>query len=105
MIAPAQRWRTPGICLALTAMTFAVFGQSAGFGFINLDDNIYVYENARVAGGLSLKGLGWVFSHAECSLYHPLTMLSLMGDYQLYGLRAGGYHVTNVLLHAASVIL
>ena len=32
-------------------------------------------------------------------------MLSLMADYQLYGLHAGGYHLTNVLLHTASVIL
>jgi tetratricopeptide (TPR) repeat protein len=28
-----------------------------------------------------------------------------MADYQLHGLRAGGYHLTNVLLHTASVIL
>ena len=32
-------------------------------------------------------------------------MLSLMADYQLHRLHAGGYHFTNVLLHAASVIL
>jgi tetratricopeptide (TPR) repeat protein len=32
-------------------------------------------------------------------------MLSLMADYQLHGLHAGGYHLTNVLLHVASVIL
>ncbi len=58
-----------------------------------------------VARGLTLKGLVWVFTHKDCDLYHPLTMLSLMGDYQLHGLQAGGYHFTNVLLHAASVIL
>jgi tetratricopeptide (TPR) repeat protein len=32
-------------------------------------------------------------------------MLSLLADHQLYGLHAGGYHLTNVLLHAASVVL
>ena len=101
----SQRWRTPGICLVLAAITFAVFGQTAGFEFINFDDTLYVYKNAKVAGGLSLKGLAWVFTHADCSLYHPLTMLSLMGDYQLHKLHAGGYHFTNVLLHAASAIL
>ena len=91
--------------MALAAITFAVFGQTADFGFVNYDDNIYVYENAEVAGGLSLKGLAWVFTHTDCSLYHPLTMLSLMGDYQLHGLHAGWYHFTNVLLHTASAIL
>jgi tetratricopeptide (TPR) repeat protein len=32
-------------------------------------------------------------------------MLSLMADHQLNGVHAGGYHLTNVLLHTASVIL
>ena len=100
-----ERWRVAGLCLLLAAITFAVFGQTAGFGFVNFDDNVYVYENTKIAGGLSLKGLAWVFTHADCNLYHPLTMLSLMADYQLHGLHAGGYHFTNVLLHTASVIL
>ncbi len=100
-----QRWRTPGLCLALAVMTFTVFGQTLHHDFVDYDDDVYVYKNAKVAGGLSLKGLAWVFTHVDCSLYHPLTMLSLMGDYQLHGLRAGGYHFTNLVLHIASVIL
>jgi len=91
--------------MVLFLAVLAVFGQTAGFGFVNCDDNLYVFENAHVEGGLSLKGLAWVFTHADCFLYHPLTMLSLMADYQLHGLSAGGYHLTNVLLHAASAIL
>jgi tetratricopeptide (TPR) repeat protein len=100
-----QRWQVPAICLVLAAITFAVFGQTAGFEFVNFDDNVYVYENAKVTGGLNMKSLAWVFTHADCTFYHPLTMLSLMADYQLHGLHAGGYHLTNVLLHTASVIL
>jgi protein O-mannosyl-transferase len=100
-----QRWRVAAICLVLAAITFAVFGQTVGFGFVNFDDGSYVYYNAQTAGGLSWKGLAWVFTHADCGSYHPLTMLSLMGDYQLHGLHAGGYHLTNVLLHTATVIL
>jgi tetratricopeptide (TPR) repeat protein len=34
-----------------------------------------------------------------------MTMLSLMVDYQFHQLNAGGYHLTNVLIHTASVIL
>ncbi len=100
-----HRWRTPVLCLGLAVITFAVFGQTLGHEFVNFDDDAYVYDNATVTGGLSLKGFAWVFTHAECDLYHPLTMLSLMADYQLHGLHAGGYHFTNVLLHTASVIL
>jgi tetratricopeptide (TPR) repeat protein len=94
-----------GLCLALAGITFAVFGQTLTHGFIDFDDNVYVYDNAKVAGGLSLRGLAWVFTHPYFNLYHPLTMLSLMADYQLHGLHAGWYHLTNVLLHTASVIL
>jgi tetratricopeptide (TPR) repeat protein len=101
----ARRWRVPSLCLVLAAITFAVFGQTLRHQFVNLDDEVYVYGNPIVAQGLCLKGLAWVFTHADCSLYHPLTMLSLMADYQLHGLHAGGYHLTNVLLHTASVIL
>ena len=93
------------VCVFLVAAVWVVFGQTAGFGFVNLDDNVYVFENPKLAGGLSLEGIAYAFTHAECHLYHPLTMMSLRLDYQLYGLHAGGYHLTNVLIHTASVIL
>jgi tetratricopeptide (TPR) repeat protein len=93
------------VCVFLALAVLAVFGQTAHFGFVNLDDDLYVYENGKVASGLTLQGVTWLFTHAECHFYHPLTMLSLMLDYQLHGLDAGGYHLTNVLIHAASAIL
>jgi tetratricopeptide (TPR) repeat protein len=100
-----QRWHVAGLCLGLAAITFAVFGQTLHHEFINLDDGTYVFDNPLVAQGLTLKGIVWAFTHVDCHLYHPLTMLSLMGDYQLHGLQPGGYHLTNVLLHTASAIL
>jgi tetratricopeptide (TPR) repeat protein len=38
-------------------------------------------------------------------LWHPLVWLSFMFDYQLHGLNAGGYHVTNLILHILSTLL
>jgi len=93
------------VCGILALAVLAVFGQTARFEFVHFDDNRYVYENTRLASGLSLKGVVWAFTHAECLLYHPLTMISLRLDYQLHGLHAGGYHLTNVLIHTASSIL
>ena len=98
-------WQTVCVCVFLALAVWAVFGQTAGFGFVNLDDNLYVYENPKLASGLSLDGIAYTFSHAECFLYHPLTMISLELDYQFHGLHAGGYHLTNVRIHTASVIL
>ena len=37
--------------------------------------------------------------------WHPLTWISHMLDWQMYGSWAGGHHLTSVLLHAATAIL
>jgi len=100
-----DRWTVPGVCIFLAAITFVVFGQTLRYEFINFDDDVYVYDNAQICQRLSLSGIGWAFGHSVEFNWHPLTMLSYMLDYQLYGLRAGGYHLTNVLLHGAAVIL
>jgi hypothetical protein len=100
-----ERRRAVGISLALIGLTLAVFGQTTHFSFVNLDDDLYVYGNPRVTSGLTWKAIAWEWTHADCYFYHPLTMLSLMLDDQLHGLNAGGFHLINVLIHAASVVL
>lgn len=102
-----SRWQAAAVCLALAAITGAVFGRTAGFDFVNYDDPVYVYENPAVTGGLTLNGIVSAFGHVSPKNWDwvPLTTLSHMLDYQLYGLHPGGFHVTNVLLHTASVIL
>jgi tetratricopeptide (TPR) repeat protein len=45
------------------------------------------------------------FVHTHARNWHPLTTLSHMLDCQLFGLKAGGHHFTNVLLHTVSVVL
>ena len=89
----------------LAAITLAVFGQTLRHEFVNYDDSVYVFKNPAVTGGLSLKGVEWAFTHTVLFNWHPLTVMSHMLDCQLYGLHAGGHHLTNVLLHTASVIL
>ena len=100
----SPRWVVPVLCLGLAAITFAVFGQTMGHNFIVYDDAGDVYENRMVAQGLTLKGVLWAFSFHSANWF-PLTWLSHMLDCQLYGLHAGGHHLTNVLLHVATVIL
>jgi tetratricopeptide (TPR) repeat protein len=99
-----QRWRVSGLCLALAAITFAVFGQTLRHEFIDFDDRAYVYENPMVAQGLTLKGIAWAFTHVHSANWHPLTWLSHDLDCQLYGMNPAGHHLTNVLLHTATVI-
>ena len=93
------------ICVSLTAIVWLVFGQTLAHEFINFDDNKYVYENARVSSGLSFGSVIWALTHAHNNLWHPLTTVSNMLDCQLYGLKSGGHHFTNVALHNLGVIL
>lgn len=100
-----DRWTVPGVCLLLAAMVWVVFGRTLGFGFVDFDDNSYIYENPIVQKGLTFPGILWAFTHVWASNWHPLTWISHMLDCQFYGLNAGGHHLTNVLLHTATVIL
>jgi len=100
-----SRWLVPGVCIFLAAIVWLVFGQTLHYEFFNLDDGLYVANNPVVLGGLSLKGIVWAFTHNVNVNWTPLTVISHMLDCQLYGLHAGGHHLTNLLLHAATAIL
>ena len=89
----------------LVAITWLVFGQTLGHDFVNFDDHVYVYDNALVTKGLTVDGVARAFTHSHARNWHPLTTMSHMLDCQLYGLKAGGHHFTNVLLHTVAVLL
>jgi tetratricopeptide (TPR) repeat protein len=101
----SSRYQTLAICTFLLLAVGLVFVQTVGHDFINLDDNKYVYENPLVAYGLSVQGIVWAFTQSYAANWVPVTWISFMVDHQLYGFHAGGYHLTNVLLHAATAML
>jgi protein O-mannosyl-transferase len=100
-----RSWQTIGICIALAALSWLVFGQTLWHDFVNYDDPRYVYENTKITDGLSISGIAWAFTHIHSMNWHPLTTISHMLDCQLYGLKAGGHHFTNVLLHIVAAVL
>jgi protein O-mannosyl-transferase len=89
----------------LIAATLAVYVQVRGFDFVLLDDGLYVGENDHVRDGVSLANLRWAFSTWRDGNWFPLTWISLMCDASAYGMWPGGYHITNLALHAANVLL
>ncbi|MGO9112057.1 MAG: tetratricopeptide repeat protein [Thermoguttaceae bacterium] len=93
------------ICALLLLAVIAVFGQTSSHDFVNLDDDVYVYENWHVRAGLTGEGIGWALIACHASNWHPLTWLSHMLDCQIYDLKPGGHHLTNVLLHAAASVI
>ncbi len=93
------------ICIVLAVVTLAVYGQTQQFDFLKFDDEVYVTENSYIQSGITLEGLRWAFSTLYAEFWHPVTWLSLMFDYQIHGLKAGGYHQTNLILHVLSTLL
>ncbi len=89
----------------LVIITLAVYWQVGAHRFISFDDNQYVYDNRHVSSGLTLSNIVWAFTSLEVANWHPLTWLSHMLDVQLYGLNAGGHHISSVVIHAAAAVL
>ncbi|MFM9962922.1 MAG: tetratricopeptide repeat protein [Planctomycetaceae bacterium] len=103
---PAERdQQTVWIGLILAAFTVAAYWGVWTCGFVNFDDQIYVYENPRVTTGLSLANIQWALTTGECANWHPLTWLSLMLDATLFGPGPRGFHATNLGWHVANVLL
>jgi len=95
------------ICLLLVVVTLSVYWQVRNFEFVSYDDPLYVDANRHVQKGLTLETVVWSFTDATgvTNYWVPLTWLSILLDYELYGLNAGGYHLTNLLLHLLNVVL
>jgi tetratricopeptide (TPR) repeat protein len=93
------------LCLLLFGLVFWVFLPSLSGDFIEFDDNTYVTGNPHLKNGLTGANICRVFFEGEDANWHPLTQWSFMLDYQLYGLKPWGYHLTNVLLHAVNTVL
>ena len=86
-------------------LTWAVFGQTLRYDFVNYDDPRYVYQNTTITSGINLANVAWAFTHIHSENWHPLTTITHMLDCQLHGLNAGWHHFTNVLLHCLAVVL
>jgi tetratricopeptide (TPR) repeat protein len=92
------------IIVLLTVTCLAAFGRIAGNHFINFDDPGYITKNYQVQSGLNTESVKWAFTTTHLSYWHPLTWLSHMLDWSLFGDNAGGHHLVSLLLHIGAVI-
>ncbi len=80
------------------------------------DDRALVLDNPRIASLTNVRAIwlsDWwklVENEAEANpqrdrLYRPLTLFSFALNYAVHGYRPAGYHLVNVLLHAAVCVL
>jgi len=90
--------------LAAAAATALVFAPALSNGFVNWDDQINFLNNPAYRG-LRWSNLRWMFTTVLMGHYIPVTWLTLGLDYVVWGMEPFGYHLTNVLLHAANAAL
>jgi tetratricopeptide (TPR) repeat protein len=93
------------ICLGLAILTTAIYWPTTGHDFVNFDDPDYVSENPRLHQGINPESIRWAFTSIHSTNWHPLTTLSHMLDWQLFGQNAGAHHLISLLLHVANSLL
>jgi len=93
------------IGLILIVAVSGLYHQVRSYEFVSFDDGLYVTENYRVQKGLSRDNLIWALTTTHASNWHPLTWVSHMLDVELFGLDAGGHHLTNVYFHILNSLL
>jgi Flp pilus assembly protein TadD len=93
------------ICLALSVITLIAFWPVSRLGFIIYDDHSYVVENTNIQAGITCASVRWALTTTHAGNWHPVTWLSHMLDYKLFGQNAGGHHWVNLGFHIANTLL
>ncbi|HET7874647.1 MAG TPA: hypothetical protein VFN71_03905, partial [Methylomirabilota bacterium] len=98
--------RSPRILppLAVAALSFAAFLPSLDGPFLSWDDDVNFVSNPDYRG-FGWQQLRWMLTTTLMGHWIPLTWLSFGVNYALGGIDPWGYHLGNLLLHAANAVL
>ncbi|MDD5705330.1 MAG: hypothetical protein PHR35_05355, partial [Kiritimatiellae bacterium] len=99
-------WRRVALVSGLVLMIAVLpYLQTARYGFIGIDDDDYIAQNAMVNSGLTAPNTAraWT-SVGYAANWHPLTWMSLMTDVSLFGVRPGAMHLHNAMLHGLNAV-
>ena len=84
--------------------TLSIYSQVKDHDFISWDDVIYCCLQKYTAG-FTIENLKWAFTTFDGAFWFPITLLSHLLDFQLYGFHPKGHHLTNVFFHIANSLL
>jgi len=74
-------------------------------GFVSYDDSKYITQNPDIKAPITWQSLGRAFIKPHFHMWHPLTTITHMLDYQLFGLNPLGHHLVSLLLHIVNTML
>jgi hypothetical protein len=97
---PLDSW----IAFLVALVTFAVFFPALRNEFVNWDDYELLVNNPHYRG-LGWEQVRWMFSTFHTGHYQPLSWMTFALDYLIWGMEPFGYHLTNLVLHAANAAL
>ena len=86
------------------AAVVAAFFPALANEFVNWDDDLNLTDNPYWRG-LGPAQLRWMFTVMHGGHYQPLSWVSYAIDYQIWGLQPFGFHLTNLVLHAANAVV
>jgi Flp pilus assembly protein TadD len=93
-----------GLILLLVVVTVAVYWPLRGHGFIEYDDEGYIVKNYYLQPGITGENIAWAMTTGYLANWHPLTWMSHMLDYQLFGLNPAAHHLHSLALHLLTSI-
>src|SRR5437870_8347326 len=102
--ASAPRWIQWLVPLLVALVTLTAFLPTLENQFVNWDDDKNFLNNPHYRG-LGWPQLRWMWTTFHMGHYIPLTWMTLGLDYLLWGMQPRGYHLTNLLLHAANAVV
>lgn len=94
-----------GLACLLVVATFAVYSHVRQHEFVNYDDPNYLTENPHVHDGLTWSGIVWAFTSTDDGNWFPLTRLTHLIDWQLFGAWSGGHHLVSLAIHLLATLL
>lgn len=96
--------RVMALASLIGACTILAYLPALNLGFVNWDDDLYIYQNTHIISSDS-RFIPWAFTTFQCGNWHPLTWLSLWMDRFLWGTGPMGFHATNIVLHGLNTAL
>ncbi|PLX13523.1 MAG: hypothetical protein C0594_01125, partial [Marinilabiliales bacterium] len=109
----SQFWITILLSVVVIFITYYCYKDVSKLKFTNWDDPAYVTESEIIDNGLTAENIKYIFTNPIVSNYHPLTIISLIFDYNRsvsgkkpnLTIDPAPFHKTNRTLHILATLL